>query len=280
MPLSGWKPLSWASISRESSLAAIFFNYRSFHNTRALHQSSNKYDHPFLAYVASREKVKDVCHFLLDRLNVTLRILAEPLPMLEYEIEKSRGGIKQDGCEMGPFIRIRRGSRMAHSAKLIKKYTRWPTSAFNINLLVAARSVLRCPLRRGWECRTNEGWSAGNGYGRRQRGNKNGEDDRKIREGEPRRRARDGEKGRIGIVYKGGGAGSSRGISRQSPCLQGLKESRRWNASQGCLTEDEIIVKTRLPRRLAMIIFYILLPLTFSVHYRILSFQNSLMNII
>lgn len=124
LPLSGWKPLSWASISRESSLAAIFFNYRFFHNTRALHQSSNKYDHPFLAYVASREKVKDVCHFLLDRLNVTLRILAEPLPMLEYEIEKSRGGIKQDGCEMGPFIRIRRGSRMAHSAKLIKKYTR------------------------------------------------------------------------------------------------------------------------------------------------------------
>lgn len=182
---------------------------------------------------------------------------------------------------MGTFIRnarIRRGSRIAHSAKLIKKYTRWPTSTFNINLLAAARSVLRCPLRRGWECRTNEGWSAGNGYGRRQRGNKNGENDRKIREGELRRRARDGEKGRVGIVYKGGGAGSSRGISRQSPCLRGLKESRGWNASRGCLTQDEIIVKTRLPRRL-IIIFYILLTfiffsslsdsIDFEVHWRV-----------
>lgn len=73
LPLSGWKPLSRASISRESSLAAIFFNYRSFHNTRALHQSSNKYDHPFSASVAPRAKV-DVCHFLFDRSNVTLRI--------------------------------------------------------------------------------------------------------------------------------------------------------------------------------------------------------------
>lgn len=76
-------------------------------------------------------------------------------------------------------------------------------------------------------------------------------------------------------MYKGGGAGSSRGISRQSLCLRGLKESRGWNASRGCLTRDEIIVQTRLPRRSAMIIFYILLALSlFQIVYcRILDFK-------
>lgn len=74
-----------------------------------------------------------------------------------------------------------------------------------------------------------------------------------------------GEKGRIGIVYKGGGAGSSRGISRQSLCLRGperksgmecvtgLPRSRRDNCSNA-----------PLPRRSAMIIFYILLAFALS----------------
>lgn len=188
LPLRGWKPLSRASITRESSLAAIFFNYRSFHNTRALHQSSNKYDHPFSAFIVPRAKVKDFCRFLLDRSNATLRIA--PHGRFPVRVKKDWRSAKTKENRVRPFIRnawMRSGwgSRIAHSAKLIKKYTRWPTLAFNINLLDAARFVLRCPLRRGWECRVNEGWSAGNSYGRRQRGNKNGEDDRKIREGEP-----------------------------------------------------------------------------------------------
>lgn len=108
LPLRGWKPLSRASITRESSLAAIFFNYRSFHNTRALHQSSNKYDHPFSAFVAPRAKVKDLGRFLLDRSNATLRIGPHgTFPMQEYELKKDgrTGGTKEDGCEVRPFIR-------------------------------------------------------------------------------------------------------------------------------------------------------------------------------
>lgn len=108
LPLRGWKPLSRASITRESSLAAIFFNYRSFHNTRALHQSSNKYDHPFSAFTVPRAKVKDFCRFLLDRSNTTVRIGPRgTFPMQEYELEKDRrsDGTKEDECEMRLFIR-------------------------------------------------------------------------------------------------------------------------------------------------------------------------------
>lgn len=91
LPLRGWKPLSRASITRESSLAAIFFNYRSFHNTRALHQSSNKYDHSFSAFIVSREKIKDYCRFLLDRSNATLRIgPCGTFSMQEEELKKDR----------------------------------------------------------------------------------------------------------------------------------------------------------------------------------------------
>lgn len=103
LPLRGWKPLSRASITRESSLAAIFFNYRSFHNTRALHQSSNKYDHPFSAFVVPRAKVKDLRRFLSDRSNATPRIGPHgTFLMQEYELKKDRrsGGTKEDGCEM------------------------------------------------------------------------------------------------------------------------------------------------------------------------------------
>lgn len=50
----------------------------------------------------------------------------------------------------------------------------------------------------------------------------------------------------------------------KTPALRGLKESRGWNASRGCLTQDEIIVKTRLRRRSAIIIFHTLLALALS----------------
>lgn len=108
LPLRGWKPLSWASITRESSLAAIFFNYRSFHNTRALHQSSNKYDHSFSAFIVSWEKIKDFCRFLLDRSNATLRIGPHgTFLMQEKELKKDRRSneTKEVACEVRPFIR-------------------------------------------------------------------------------------------------------------------------------------------------------------------------------
>lgn len=155
LPLSSWKPLSQASITRESSLAAIFFNYKSFHNTRFLHQSSNKYDHPFSTFIVPRAKVKDFCRFLLQPFKCDVkywfswyvfdaRVWVEKRPTWRW----NKGRWVRGASFYKERVDVVRES--VHSTKLIKKYTRWPTLAFNINLLDAARFVLRCPLRRGW----------------------------------------------------------------------------------------------------------------------------------